>query len=216
MARNGISSLFTKQFFIHFILSLLTVFIVSWITLTILSGYTNHNETITVPNLKGKNFTSATSIVEEKKLKIAIMDSVYDDTKPKGIVLDQNPSANYQVKENRTIYVTLNASNPPMVSMPNLIDASLRQAKAILNSLGLELGNIIYKPDMAKNAVLGQAYLNKNINAGTQVKMGAKIDLIVGDGLSGEQIQVPVFIGLNLSEAKALLKKNNLLMGAVV
>ena len=63
-----------------------------------------------------------------------------------GVVVEQTPSAGEKVKKNRTIFFTINAYAAEQVQMPNLVDYSLRNAKVILESYGLELGDLIYIP----------------------------------------------------------------------
>lgn len=68
--------------------------------------------------------------------------------------------------------------------MPELRDVSLRQAEIMLNALGLELAATIYKPSPYENAVLEQLHNGRVIAAGTEIKMGDKITLVVGRDIS--------------------------------
>ena len=54
------------------------------------------------------------------------------------------------------------------------------------------------------------------INTGDLVKKGATIDLIMGDGLSDEEVRVPLIVGLHIEEALMILKTNSLNEGGVV
>ena len=116
-----------------------------------------------------------------------MIDSIYDSEKVPGTVLDQDPAPNSNVKENRMIYLTINATQPPDVKMPDLVDVSFRQAEAMLQSFGLITGEITYKADLAKNAVLEQRYRNKIIKPGTMLPKGSEIDLVLGDGLGEDE-----------------------------
>ena len=206
----------SKSFVKNFIYANLVVACILGIVYFWLSTYTDHGQTIEIPELKGKNFAQAKSTLEALKLRIAIMDSVFDVDKPKGSIIEQNPTKGAKVKENRTVYITVNAFQAPQVTVPNLKDASLRQAKAIIEVVGLEVGNIIYRPDIAKNAILGFSYKGQPFKTGMQVPYGSKIDLVVGDGLNGEAIPIPCFYGLTIAEAHNKLKENSLALGAEV
>lgn len=207
----------SKVFLKHLALTLLLSLGIFWACFGYLSSYTKHGETIDVPNLVGKTEKEALSILEEADLRLVVADSIFDTKKPKGTVLDQNPSANFKVKENRTIYITLNALTPPKVQMPNLVDASLRQAKSMIESYGLIVGKTTYIPDYAKDAVLKQRYKGKDIKPGTQILSGSKIDLVLGDGLKrGERTSVPNLIGLTRDEADRRLRNLSLHTGAEV
>lgn len=180
-----------------------------------LSSYTHHGESISVPSIKGMSLEKAERFLEEKDLEYKIIDSLFVlDHKP-GEVLEQDPAPDSKVKEGRTIYLTINASRPPKVKMPNLIDVSFRQAEAMLQSFGLKVGRTTYQPDLAKNAVLEQTYKGRNINPGTEIDKGSSIDLVLGDGVGNTEVMVPDLIGLTRGEALFALKGSYLNIGTV-
>src|SRR5688572_2587033 len=112
----------SKQFLRHLALALGCLGLVLWSVFLFLSSYTLHGETIAVPKLEGLPLDTAKQTLEEKKLKMIVVDSVFNDEVPGGTVIDQNPSEGFKVKLNRTVYLTINSFNPPMVKMPNLVD----------------------------------------------------------------------------------------------
>src|SRR5688500_17647818 len=183
---------------------------------TMLSAYTQHGQTITVPDLTGKKLNDVQRLLESRKLEFVVIDSSYSAKVKPLSVIEQNPRAGSQVKEKRTIYLTVNALNPPKVKMPDLRDASLKQAQLELESYGLKLGKLTYKPDLALNAVLDQQSKGKSIPPGAMIAKGSRIDLVVGDGLGQTDIDVPNLIGLTLTEAKFVLDGVGLNLGAVV
>jgi beta-lactam-binding protein with PASTA domain len=206
----------SKAFAKNVLYALLVVVLILLSAYVWMMSYTDHGETVEIPELRGKTMKQATEKLESMNLRIAIMDSVFDVERPKGSILEQNPVKGAKVKENRTIYVTVNAFQAPQVTVPNLKDASLRQAKAMLEVVGLEVGYINYKPDIAKNAILGYSFQGATGRGGMQVPYGSKIDLIVGNGLTGEEILMPCFYGLNKTEARNKLKEYSLALGAEV
>jgi eukaryotic-like serine/threonine-protein kinase len=190
---------------------LIIMFTMNW-----LEKYTNFGETITVPDLKGMSMEQVERQLKSKNLEYAILDSLYDkDLKPSAVI-DQNPKPNSKVKENRTIYLTINAFNPPEFKMPNLIDKSLRQAMMELESYGLKVGKLEYVPDMAQNAVLKQLINGIPVKPGDMVAKGIAIDLILGDGLGNTIVEIPLLLNLTISEAKFVLTGSSLNLGAVV
>lgn len=196
--------------------ALLVYFLFILIGSLILKAYTRHAETIVVPDVHGINVKQATSKLESYNLDLQISDSAYSDKFPPYFILDQNPKVNSKVKEGRIIYVTINQKYPPKVKMPELRDASLKQAGLVLESFGLKVGRLIYKPDLAKNAVLDQLYENHSVKPGTLIMKGSNIDLVLGNGLSDTTIVVPDLIGLSISEAKFVLDGSSLNIGAVI
>jgi eukaryotic-like serine/threonine-protein kinase len=178
--------------------------------------YTHHGQALTVPDLTGLSPEEVQVVVTAKKLRYMVTDSVFFRELPKGTVVKQNPESGSRVKELRTIYITLNAVNPERISMPTVTGVSLRQARAILETYGLNLGKISYKPDIAVNNVLQQMFNGKVIEPGEMIIKGSAVNLVLGKGLSDETTLVPSLIGKDIRTAKNLLADRYLNIGATV
>lgn len=181
-----------------------------------LNWYTMHGDFVSVPDIKGKSLFEAKRELEDFDLDYLVVDSTYDESKPPLSVLDQQPSKGAKVKENRKIYITLNSSQPPSVKIPAIIDNSLRQAELILNSWGLKQGQLIYIPDMAKDAVLNIQINGKIVKPGQIVPKGTTIDLVLGDGFGNQIVEVPPLNDLTVLEARAVLDAVHLNMGMLL
>ncbi|HMY12832.1 MAG TPA: PASTA domain-containing protein [Bacteroidia bacterium] len=181
-----------------------------------LDSFTDHGNSVSVPDLKGMNIKKVNDFLKTKNLSFKIADSsVYLlDQKP-GTIVEQDPQPDEKVKQGRTIYLTITRSSAPMVKVPALKDVSLRQAEAILAASGLRMGEQIFKPDLAKNAVLSMMINGRDLKAGTDVPKGSAIDLIVGDGLGNTVVTVPSLIGLTYDEALFVLKGSSLNIGSL-
>ena len=104
-----------------------------------------------------RSLTEAAAYLRQHGLHFEISnDLAHDPQCAPESVLRQYPRAGTRVKKGRKVFLTLNTSTPPTVSMPNLIDSSLRNAHILLQSQGLLLGKVKYTPDIAQNAVLEQ------------------------------------------------------------
>lgn len=171
---------------------------------------TKHGKYEKVPDVTGQSLEQARKTLENKGFEVEIQDSVYIDSLPKLSVVKQIPEANATVKVNRTIYLSINRSQPPMVEMPNLVGFTLRNAQMYLENLGLHLGDTSFRPDIAKNAVLEQMYKGEDIKAGTKIFMGSTIDFVLGNGIGDEEMLVPNLIGKKYNEAQSLLKQLHL------
>jgi beta-lactam-binding protein with PASTA domain len=169
---------------------------------------------VAVPNIKGYTVAEADSVLAEKGLRYVISDSVYYKEVKRGTIIEQDPLPNQQVKDNRTIYLVVNAMSVPIVPIPELIDLSLRQALATLNTYGFVAGDLEYVPDLARDAVIAQKINGKEVKAGDLVKKGTIINLVMGGGLSDEQVHVPLLIGLNREQALKVLRSGSLNRGA--
>ncbi len=182
-----------------------------------LNSYTRHGQSIAVPDLRGKPFEEVKKLLSSKELEWMVMDSVYDMSKPPMSIIDQNPKPNAKVKEGRTIYITLNATQAPTTEIPDLIGrSSLKYAKMQLESYGLKVGELIYKPDPHLNSVIGMMVGGRNVTPKMRVAQGTVIDIVLGDGLGNSRISVPYLIGLRLDEAIFKMRGYSLNTGAVI
>ncbi|NVJ87094.1 MAG: PASTA domain-containing protein [Algoriphagus sp.] len=182
-----------------------------------LPTYTNHGETVSVPDLSGYTFDEAINILEKSGLNYEVsLDSGYSTDEKALAVLKQIPPASEQVKNGRKIYLTLNARNAPMIKLPNLVNMPLKNVQEILANLGLERGEIIYVPDIGINVVLEQQYRGQTVTEGFEIPKGEKIDLVVGDGLGNQILSVPNFVGMDEIDAEFLILGSGLRMGEKV
>ena len=193
--------------------NILAVLILSALLVLIFFGsldyLTRHGDYAVVPSVIGKNVEAARKILEEQGFEVEIQDSIYIDTIPKLAVIKQTPEADAEVKVNRTIYLTINRAQPPMVEMPNLVGFSIRNAEMYLENLGLHLGDTTFRPDIAKNAVLEQLHNGEPIPAGTKIFMGSSISFVLGDGVGNTEMAVPNLINKRYAEARQILRSMN-------
>jgi eukaryotic-like serine/threonine-protein kinase len=207
----------SKIFLLNLVIAILLLAGVFGFTYKWLNTYTKHGSSVSVPDLKGMQLAKVDEFLQFKNLRYKIADStIFDLSKPPGTVIEQDPRPNEKVKENRTIYLSVTRSTPPGVKVPDLEDNSLRQAEAILRSHGLIRGQLIYKPDLAKNAVLEMQIDGKKVSKGEEVTKGTVIDLVLGDGFGNTKVSVPQLYNLDLDEALFVLKASSLNVGSVV
>ena len=58
-----------------------------------------------------------------------------------------------------------------------------RNAEVVLKTMDLKVGDTLFRPDFARNAVLEQRMNGQLITAGTKIKKGSSITLVLGDGV---------------------------------
>ena len=178
---------------------------------------TNHGDTITVPNLIGMELKDIDEFLSDRDLRYEILDdSSYSSEYPPFSILQQNPSENEKVKENRKIYLTLNSSIPPKIKMPKIINGSVKNAQLILKSYDLKLGEITYVPDMARNAVLKMFIEGDSVSENDLVLKGSIVDLEVGNGLGNQIFDTPDLINLDLEEARFTIIGSGLRLGNII
>lgn len=176
----------------------------------------HHGESITVPNIVGLVYDDLDEFLTDRNFRFEVSeDSGYNSSYPALAVLKQYPEPGQKVKENRKIFLTLNALNPPSIRMPRLIDGTLSFAERVLESYGLLRGELIYEADPARNAVLDQLYNGETIEPGTLLPKGSTIDLVIGDGIGKVIFEMPDAKGLDLEEARILILGSNLEVGEI-
>ncbi len=205
--------LLSKVFLKHLGLAIALVIIILFLTLLWLSIFTRHGQSRPVPDLYGLTIEEAEDIVKKNKMRFQVIDSVYTNIVPRGYVLEQNPEAGFEVKKNRRIMATINAFNPEMVEVPDLLGLSKRQALALIESSGLEIGKLNYKPDLSVDYVLEQLYHGKHVEPGDSIQKGSVIDLVLGKGLSNRRTPIPDLIGLNIQQARTRILGASLNIG---
>ncbi|MBR4299805.1 MAG: PASTA domain-containing protein [Bacteroidales bacterium] len=176
-----------------------------------LNVVTQHNRELIVPDFTNMTVAEAEALAADAGMRVEVTDSVFAKRIRKGAVRDQNPAPGSKVKEGRRISLTINALNAKKVTMPNLIDLSMRQALAELQSRGLVLGKLIYVRDMATNNVLRQLHGNREIAPGTTVETDTVVDLVVGLNPDTEaSTYVPDVLGKRYMSAVDALHKQSL------
>lgn len=181
-----------------------------------LNFYTRHGQARPVPDFYGLTKDQVVKLAKKNKLRYQIIDSIYTTVVPRGCVAEQNPKAGFKVKKWRNVILTINAFNPEMVAMPNLVNLPIRQAKAIIESSGLELGQLRYKPDLSINVVIEQLYKGKPVREGDSLQKESVVDLVLGKGLNNQRTSVPLLLGMTLDPAKNKILVSSLNLGTYV
>lgn len=209
-----ITYLKTKSFRNNLIAAIFTVVAILFIAFFSLRYYTKHGQGLNVPSLKGLSFNQAVSKLESLGLRYEV-DSVFIMDKPPGIVIDQDPDANTFVKDNRTIYLTINTAQAPNVKFPDIEAKSLREVQPLLESFGLKIGDTTYKADVARDVVLEASFGGRPLKPGNVLPKGSRIDLVLGDGRGNEEVEIPNLVGLTKDEARFSLKGAMLILGNI-
>lgn len=205
-----------RHFLINLLAAILLVVGLMFLFLWSLGIITHHGDHAQVPSVKGKVYKDAQKMLEDKGFDVEVIDSVYIDTLAPFAVVKQSPEADMLVKSNRTVYLTINRAQPPLVEMPDLVGFSFRNAELYMKQLGLKLGDTTRKPDIAKDAVLEQLYNGQPIKAGTKIFMGSTVSFVLGDGLGEDEFDVPDLVGLTYAQARDRLKMDDLSLGSLV
>lgn len=166
---------------------------------------------IEVPDLVNMSFEAGAALLDELGLQYEKTSEEYSADIPSGYILDQRPEAGMDVREDRTIQLTISAGSED-VRVPNLVGMSRRQAEDVLSRAGLEVGKIRegYDPDVAESSVIGQ-----NPEPGREAPRGTRIDLLVSLGSEESSFKMPNLIGADYRTAVSRVTTWELQMGEV-
>ncbi len=172
----------------------------------VLTFITRHGVHCTVPQFEAMKMDDAERLAARDELNLIVNDSLYAPMYESGVILDQLPKPGVVVKPGRTIYLTVNSTQRQIVDLPYVAERSLRQAKNMLEMVGLTIEELVYVDDMAKNYVLAQLVNGKAVTESEpqRVTMGTGVTLHVGRGEDDATI-TPLLLGLSLREAKGAL-----------
>jgi len=183
------------------------------IILAALNKYTQHDSIITVPDVTTLTVNEAAPFFEKKDLRYKIVDSIRVVSQVPGAILEQKPAPGAHVKQNRIIFLTINASSEERISVPDVKDCSQRQAEATLEANGFRIRDVEFVPSEFRDLVLGVSYNGKNLPAGFKLPKGSSVTLIVGQSSNGEEMTVPSMHGLTLGEANIMAHSKNMNIG---
>ncbi|MFV8281811.1 PASTA domain-containing protein [Christiangramia marina] len=176
--------IFSKTFLIQLVLAGIVLVVLAFLAMQWLDYSTNQDQRIEVPDLAKMNLDIVEDRLDELNLDFEILDSAnFNPDFPRYSVIEQAPAPGKFVKEDRKIYLTLNPSGYRKVEIPeNLIRKTRRQVEPTLRSLGFEIGDVSYKPDIAEDAVLEIRHKGKLVEAGEKLMKTSVLDLVLGDG----------------------------------
>ncbi|MBQ6938478.1 MAG: PASTA domain-containing protein [Muribaculaceae bacterium] len=165
------------------LLMMFVILIILFIALNVwLRSYTRHDDLTLLPSVKYLSVEEAADIFKRHNLKYEIIDSVFNDRATPGMIVEQVPAADTKVKEERTIYLTINAYSPKSAKIPAIINTSIRQAEAQLKSVGFKNISVRLEPSPYKGLVLDVKHDGKSISENEKLPTSSRITLIVGEG----------------------------------
>lgn len=206
------SRVFWKQLGLAMVISVAIILIlIIWLNI-----YTRHGQSKPTPEIRGLSIREAQHVINKNRMKLQIIDSVYTTLVPRGCVAEQMPLPGHRVKKGRTVKATINAFNPEMVAVPDLVGLPRRQALSLIATAGLQVGQLNYVPDLTVDFVLKQTMHGRQLSPGDSVQKGMVVDLVLGRGLSSQRTTLPRLAGSTLDQARNEILGASLNLGAYV
>lgn len=176
-------------------------------------GLANIAAPVRVPNLVGEKYTDAI----DKLIKAGLFHRIADNnsellTLDKLFVASQSIAPDISVPTGSIIGLELTSTvdaisdtsnSTLMVSVPDLINMEEKEAQELLLEKGFKVS--IQAPKALDDSLDHYFIISQSIKAGTEVPVGINITLEKGAVKVGAQVTVPDLIGMEQSEATALL-----------
>lgn len=173
---------FKNPYVLNLLLAIVVVCALMYGTLKWLDVYTRHNEDVVVPDVKGLGIEEAAEFFKSNNLRYNVIDSVFSKSVKPGAVVELVPMAGSKVKEERIVFVTVNALTSQMAAVPEVEDLSFRQAYAILRACGFEKIEIEYVPGDYKDLAIAVELRGRVLEKGEHVPLTAPLVLKVSSG----------------------------------
>lgn len=164
---------------------------------------------INVPDVVGKSSVVAQQILEDKNLRVKIVEA-NDDSVPAGQVVSQYPEAGAKVKEQRLVTITVSKGGQEL-TMPDLKSMSRSNAEEKLKKMGLKLGAVFEENSKEPAGTV----INQAPRSGSKITKGQTVDITVSLGEKKKEITVQNYTGLSVDSAKSNLEANGLSLGGI-
>jgi eukaryotic-like serine/threonine-protein kinase len=160
-----------------------------------------------VPQVVGLPEEEARTQLEDARFKVAIQRE-YNDTIPKGQVIEQTPDPDTALEVGKQVRLTVSRGKEP-VTIPNVGGNTSAEASALIQGAGLGVRVVQeFSTDVPRDIVIRQIP-----QADRSVPVGTTVTIVVSKG--PQQFPMPNMIGKPASQAQAELQGAGLVVNAV-
>ena len=192
-------------------LSLIAVGILGSILLFIVVPGLVRSDEVAVPNLINQSHQQAIQLVYNAGLQLdPELEQKPSGVVPEGHVIEQEPLANFKVKRNKPVRLTLSVGNE-RIAVPDVVSQSLGDGERILKSAGFRRGRVatVHSDRYPTiNTVIAQTPL-----AGSTNQRGTLLHLLLSSGPRPKILRMPDLRRMGLDEVRTLLESHRLKIG---
>lgn len=171
----------------------------------------NKQDLVLVPALTGLTETEALNKAKANNLIAVVSEYKTESNVEPGKVLEQDPESSKEVKKGTIIKLVV-SKGEEQVSVPNLSNMTIENAKIQLNKLGLEIGEIT--KENSDNFEAGKI-MQQHPDSGTSINKDSKVDVVISLGKKEELVEMVDLIGADISQASNKLKSIGLNIGNI-
>ena len=207
MSRNAVFVAIIKVAFF----SLIVVGIVGLVLLFVIIPSLVRDGEVAVPDLINQSHQQAIQLVNSAGLQLdPDLEQKPSDVVPEGHVIEQEPLANFKVKRNKPVRLTLSVGNES-ISVPDVVNQSLENGERLLKDAGFQRGRVavVHSDHYPKiNTVIAHTPL-----AGSTHRRGTPVHLLLSSGPRPKVLRMPDLRRMGLDEVRTLLESHSLKIG---
>ncbi|MDX3797948.1 Stk1 family PASTA domain-containing Ser/Thr kinase [Streptomyces sp. AK04-3B] len=140
---------------------------------TAISLVVSKGSPVDVPDVSGEDLDDARAELEEAGLTVKVASEQVNSEVDKGKVAAQSPKADSRVAEGDTVTLTL-SKGPEMVEVPNVVGASVDDAKSLLEQSGFKVDE-----DRGLLGLFGDTVKKQSVDAGKSAPKGSTITITI-------------------------------------
>jgi len=199
-----------------FLLLILGIIIASGVLLLsvnflVLPSLIHGNKVVSMPDLRGMSVNGATIQLKGVGLEVTVDRQRAHPSIPMGMILDQIPGPDANIRGGRTVRVII-SSGPPAGAVPRLAGLSLRQAEITLQRENFRLGRVLR---VRRGGVTESVVDYQNPVPGTELFKGAVVDLVVAEPAATELLRMPDLRGVPLYQARQTIAEAGFILAPV-
>lgn len=172
---------------------------------------TRHGEEMPSPSLVGRSLEDAQEILKSIDGAMEIVERRFSPDYPDGVIIEQRPGVGSPIKQGRIFRLVVSRGSQ-LIDVPRVRGQTIRQAELILQEAGFLVGGRATSDDDAlpKGTVVGTIP-----GSGSRLPRRAVVNLLINAQLRDDYTWCPNLAGLNIEEARILLRERGLLVGRV-
>ena len=157
---------------------------------------------VLVPNVVGKSFYKAVSTLKNAGLKASDTIEQKSSTEEQGVVIEQDPPANYSIKIHQSVKLTVSIGED-LIVVPSVIGKAWDAARETLDAAGFRTDTIAR---VHSSIYLPETVIAQSPTEGSQKGRHTSVNLLVSLGRKPQYIQLDDFQDQPVSNVYPLLK----------
>ncbi|MCP4674051.1 MAG: PASTA domain-containing protein [Deltaproteobacteria bacterium] len=158
-----------------------------------------------VPSLIGIPTQSAKELLTARKLRMVVRAEKPHKSMGKGLIIEQNPLPDSDLEAGGEVAIVV-SSGPKKTTVPPVVGKSLEEAKKLLATAGIDVGNVSFTGTGDPGSVT-----QVTPGPGTEVADGAQVVLVAAP----MELEVPKLLGKRTGQAKKMIQEAGFKVGKI-